>query len=66
MKKKSLFGLNVKQRELWSDKLMDAANYLLTGVLLAWAFSDRPNWLNVLIAFLLYVIIGKIATNLRR
>ena len=56
MKKKKLFGLNIKQAELLSDKGMDAGNYLLTGVLLASGFSENKNVLNVLTALVIYAI----------
>ena len=60
------FGLNEKQAGLWADKLMDVANLVFTGVLLTQGFTGKINVKNIGFAFIIYILIGILATYLRR
>jgi len=58
--------LTKQQRELVADKLMDGANLLMTGLVVAQLLSKSPRWSLIILAIAIYVIAWLISLKIRR
>lgn len=62
----ALMKLTKQRRELVADKLMDGANLLMTGLVVAQLLSESPRWSLIILALAIYIIAWLISLKVRR